>query len=191
MGLKVQDKAVYRHALQQLLPRGSFWDNQLSDLQSDVSLLLAARAEELHSVRERMADLQKESLPLTAIEALSDWERIFLGKNNESMPIDQRRQLMFALQSGNVNSEVIKQTAALYGVRVTEVFFPYRAACFGHARFGIDRIASLAALSVLFVQSENKPEGGSLAGFESTITNMLLANQIVFFFYKKNSGGKQ
>ncbi|MGL4982610.1 MAG: hypothetical protein ACRC4W_07160, partial [Treponemataceae bacterium] len=49
-------------------------------------------------------------------------------------------------------------------------------AAFAHARFGIDRLASIAALNVLFVEVDSKN-----ADFESAAEKLLLAHQVVIF----------
>ncbi|MGL4981778.1 MAG: hypothetical protein ACRC4W_02775 [Treponemataceae bacterium] len=41
-------------------------------------------------------------------------------------------------------------------MRVTKIYHPYASAAFAHARFGIDRLTSIAALNVLFVEVDGE-----------------------------------
>jgi len=62
----------YETSLQKLFPRGSYWDKQFADPQSDCSLFCRAKTAELLRFRNRMSDLQTESVIQTAAETLTD-----------------------------------------------------------------------------------------------------------------------
>jgi hypothetical protein len=154
MGIKVQTPDQYEKSLQKLFPRGSYWDSQFADPQSDCSLFIRAKMEEFIRYRTRMSDLQNESVLTTAEETLDDWERVILGSVTRGLEPDERRALLFSQQKTNISLNNIKEIGYMYGINITDVKFPFRSAFFGFSRFAIDHIASPASFSVIFIYGD-------------------------------------
>lgn len=170
----------YAAALKKLLPRGSYWDNLLADVGSDVSVVCVARAQELANFRQRMDKLMQESYPSSADETMERWEKVYLDCVNDTLPMKQRRVLLLANKSGNISVNSLKTIARAYGASISYVEYPYSPAAFGHTAFG-SYMASPASQSVIFVHAE--AENSARADFEQAVSKALLANQIIFFFY--------
>jgi len=170
----------YEASLRKLFPRGSYWDGQFADPESDCSLFCRAKTAELLRFRKRMADLQAESVIQTAAETLEDWERVILEKTNAGLSPEQRRALLAASKTGRFSVRDIKEIGLAYGVTVTGVVFPYRPGMFGFSRFGADRIPDLAAFSVLRVTIA---EAAAPEKFEQAVLSRVLGSHVVFFNY--------
>lgn len=67
------DAALYTRHLQALLPTGPAWPR---DPEAVLSKVLAAEAEGLARIHNRLLDLIEEADPRTALELLGDWERV-------------------------------------------------------------------------------------------------------------------
>lgn len=177
----VSTKETYLQALKKLFPRGSYWDEQFENPDSDVLNLLELKAEELLEFRKKMAYLLDESTPYTAEDTFDHWEELFTGTVNSDLGMEERKELVFSQRSTNVSTESLKTIARMYGVEITRLYFPFRPGIMGHSRFGIDRMGSPAVLSVIVIEVSKKPD--KQAAFEKHITNTLLANQIIYFQY--------
>jgi uncharacterized protein YmfQ (DUF2313 family) len=182
MGLTVHTPEQYEAALRKLFPRGPYWDRQFADPQSDCSLFCRAKLDALIRFRSRMSDLQNESAIQSAAETIDDWERVITGTINTGLPAEQRRALLIASSAGNVSVAAIKELALMYGITITDIQFPFRSAFFGFSRFGVDRVTSPAAFSVVFIYAV-RSDGDTQPEFERIITGRLLANYIVYFIY--------
>lgn len=77
-----RDEAAYAEQLGQLLPPGAAWSRDPSSI---LGRLLAALAREFARVDGRAARLIDEASPLTALELLTDWERV-AGLPDECLP---------------------------------------------------------------------------------------------------------
>jgi hypothetical protein len=140
--------AEYEAAFRKLFPQGDYWEKQLADPESDMSLFCKAKLSEFIRFRRRMADLQKESVIPSAEETLDDWERVRFGSITHGLNTEIRRALLLELEEP-VTIPLIKRLGAAYGLTVTDVRFPFRSAFFGFSRLGQDRITSPHAFSVL------------------------------------------
>ncbi len=67
--------------------------------------------------------------------------------------------------------------------RALLVLWVVLSAFFGHTRAGINRMCSPASFSVVFVEAEIKNPARK-ADFEQVMRASLLANMIIYFFYK-------
>jgi hypothetical protein len=180
--LSVGTVESYKAALQRLLPRGEFWERQLSDNSSDVSLWLAARAEELRRSKLRLSVLVDEAVVDTASETIDDWERV-ADVDNHTLALSVRKSKLLESKITQVNITILKQTAALYGAEISDVSHPYSPAIFGHTRFA-SRLATPAAWNVLYITMTI--EDLSLkSSLESSLTGILLASHIPYFFYEE------
>lgn len=181
MVIKDTEAAVYIEPLKKLFPKGAYWDKLLSDENSDISLICKARAESIARFRSRMNQLQRESLPDFADETIGDWERIYFGYENESLSLEQRRSLLSVQKLGSVSINSIKNIAETYGGKVHKWEIPYKPAAFGHARFGLDYMASVGGMWVVFIHASISENNKS--GFEKSVRRAMLANQKIFFVY--------
>lgn len=181
MVIKNPDASEYIEPLKKLFPKGEYWDRLLSDPASDVSLVCAARAESLAAFKMRMNQLLKESLSDFADETIGDWERIYFGYENGGLELEQRRSLLRIQRSGGINIGVLKTIAETYGGSVSKWEIPYTPAAFGHARFGLTYISSIAGMWVVFVHASLPQENKS--SFEAAVRRAMLANQTIFFVY--------
>jgi hypothetical protein len=181
MGIKIGTGAQYAESLKRLFPQGSYWDTQFNDSASDTSLFIQAKLDELIRFRNRMADLLNESRVPTAVETISDWERVLKNKVNYGLSVAERRAILLAQGDTSVNRVKIAAAASLYGLTLIDIAFPFRPGLFGFSRFGQDRICSPAAFAVLFITCEVAADNDK-DSFESDIRSRLPAN-IIYFFY--------
>ncbi len=176
-------KEEYYKAVKALFPKGAYWDKQLGDETSDVCLWIHNAAEQLHRYRERFQELITESNPKTAVKTIEDWEQVLLGSTAPQLPLELRRSLLLSKRRGFVNRKVLQDIGLLYGATIKRIELPYRSAFFGHSKFGIDRICSPVSFSLIFIHAEIE-DTAQKAAFESEIEKVLLAHNIVKFFYK-------
>jgi len=182
MGITVASLRQYENAIKKLFPQGEYWDRQFADPESDVSLFVKAKLQELLRYRGRMSTLHDESRIETSAELLENWERVLLDTLNYRLDTEQRRDILLATNTGSSNMETIKKTGRIFGITVTNVTLPYRPAFFGHSRLGVDPIASPAAFSVVFVYAL-PTDDAARREFERQVSVTTLANHIAHFFY--------
>jgi uncharacterized protein YmfQ (DUF2313 family) len=181
--MKTGTPEQYKNGIKKLFPQGAYWNKQFGDAESDCAKFVEAKTSELLRFRQRMSALLDESRADTATETIEYWERVLLGSVSAGLTYEQRRALLFAQKTQNINRPVIIQTAKDFGVTVTDVVFPYHPALFGFTCFGTDPMASPAAFSVLSVYAL-QPDAADRDLFESVISKILLANYIVYFKYQ-------
>lgn len=181
--MTVQTPEQYETSLHKLFPRGPYWDRQFADPHGDCSLFCRAKLDALVRFRTRMNDLQDESMIQSALETIEDWERIFTGTASTGLTAEQRRALLGAAKAGGVTSAAIVEIGRMYGVTITGIRLPFKPAFFGFSRFGIDRAASPASFSVLFIDAVPPPDGEVKKSFESMLAGRVLANHILYFVY--------
>ena len=182
MGMTVCLPEAYGKSLQKLFPRGPYWEKQFADPESDSSLFCKAKAALITRVRNRMSDLQNESVIQTANETLDDWERVLLDRTNLDLDTSQRKALLNASKAGNINKETIKEIGRMYGISINDFAFPFRPAFFGYSCFGIDPIANPASFAVLFIYA-SQPDEEIREDFENQLFSRVLSNYIVYFLY--------
>ena len=180
--MTVAPAEAYEAAVRALFPRGAYWDEQLADPESDVSLFARAKAAEIVLFRGRMAALLAESRPESATETLGEWERVLLGAPDPSGDKEARRSALADAGSGNATVEAVRDAGRMFGFSVSEVSLPYRPAFFGHARFGADRLADAAGWAVVVVRA-SPADGPRRAEFEARLRALALANNILIFEY--------
>ncbi|MCL2602437.1 MAG: hypothetical protein FWD91_06450 [Treponema sp.] len=185
MGISAAVLDQYKNSIRKLFPQGEYWDRQFADDQSDASVFVKAKLQSLERFRLSMKELHNESRIESAELLLGDWERVMLGGVNHGLDTEQRRGILLAANAGSFNIESIRKTGRLFGITIADVRFPLRPAFFAHCRFGVDRMASPAAFSVLFVYASGA-EQSVRDEFEKKLLSTMLANYIVHFIY----GGK-
>lgn len=178
----VHSTTEYKEAIRKLFPYGVYWDAQFDDPESDLSKWIEEQTEELYRFKNRFPFLIQEATPKTADTMIDDWERVLLGAVYTDLPLDLRRKLLLTKRRGHINLSVLEEVASLYAAKIKRVYYPYRAAFFGHTRIGINRVCTPAAFSVLFITVEIKNRDFK-TGFERAIREALLANMIIYFFY--------
>jgi uncharacterized protein YmfQ (DUF2313 family) len=179
----VQTPEQYEASLRKLFPRGSYWDRQFADSESDCSLFCKAKVDEFIRFKNRMSDLQNESAIQSASETLDDWERVLRGSVAAGFTTEQRRMRLIASKASNITPSAIKRIAQIYGVTITDIQFPFRSAFFGFSRFGIDQITSPASFSTLFIYASAPEDEEIRTTFEKMLESRLLANYILYFIY--------
>jgi len=182
MGIVATSNAQYEKAVKKLFPQGDYWDQQFADPESDCFLFCKVKADQIVNFRIRMSDLLNESVIATANETLEDWERVHLETRNAGLSNFQKRGLLNNAAEENITIDGIKEIGRLYGISVTDLTFPFRPAFFGHSCFGIDRMASPAAFSVLFIYA-SQPDEEIQEEFENQLVARVLSNYIVHFIY--------
>lgn len=121
-------KDDYLRQLQALLPPGPAWPR---DLQSLLSEILDAFAEEYSLVDQRIEDLLDEADPRTTLELLSDWERVAGLPDTCTGPLSSvaaRRDALVArlTQLGGQSRQYFIDLAAALGYTITITEFrPY------------------------------------------------------------------
>lgn len=178
----IHTKEEYAAAIKKMFPLGIYWERQFEDAQSDVSLWVDAKAEELYRFKRRLPELIKESSPKTADTMIDDWERVLLGSVSAQLPLDLRRKLLLTKRRGYINRDILQETAFLYGAKIKRAYYPFRCAFFGQTRCGINRMCSPASFSLYFIEAEIK-NSALKSDFERTIRDSLSANMIIYFFY--------
>jgi uncharacterized protein YmfQ (DUF2313 family) len=189
MGITLQTPDHYEASLRKLFPRGSYWDRQFADSGSDCSLFCKVKLDELIRFRNRMGDLLDESKIPSARETLDDWERVLTGSVSTGLTVEQRRVLLAASKAGNITRAALKEIGRMYGITITDIQIPFRPAFFGFSRFGIDRLASPASFSTVFISASTAENETTKAAFEKTLQSRVPANYIVYFFY--HSSGEE
>jgi len=176
----------YEASFRTLFPQGDYWEKQLANSQSDISLFCRAKLPEFISFRSRMESLRNESKPQSAVELLDDWERILNGSVFRGLDINQRRLMLLQKNKEKITRADIQKIADIFGFDIAEVQLPYRPAFFGFNCFGIDHFASPAAWYVVHIYVRTKDNGEQTEHtehFEKSIREMLLKNHIIYFFY--------
>lgn len=173
--------AIYETALRRLFPSGDFWDRQFQDPNSDVSLWCGVEAEELYRLKLRLAGLPDEAIPGTATELIDDWERV-LDLDNRSLDIEIRRREVQKSKLPSVSLSTLKKIADGFGAELVSIRFPFTPAIFGFSRFS-SRLTTPAALSTLYLYL-NLSNMSLRSSLEASLTSVLLANQILVFFYR-------
>ncbi len=173
--------SVYETALRRLFPPGDFWDRQFQDAESDVSRWCAANAEELYRLKLRLVGLPDEAIPGTATELIDDWERV-LALDNRTLDIAIRRRELQKSKLPSISLSTLKKVAEGFGAELVSIKFPFAPAIFGFSRFG-SRLATPAAWSTLYLYL-NLPDMSLRASLEESLTSVLMANQILVFFYR-------
>jgi hypothetical protein len=183
MGITVGSEDRYAASVRALFPQGEYWDAQFADPQSGVSLFCRAKAGEIVRFRTAVADLFRECSLRTAVDTIGDWERNLLGRRNPGLFLEERRALLNASRTEFPNRQTLAATARLFGLELAGVEFPFRPGFFGFSRCGIDRIASPAAYSVLYITAA-KPDGEAETGKFETAVKEMLNSYIPYFFYQ-------
>jgi hypothetical protein len=150
MGI-VASRAQYESAIKKLFPQGGYWDEQFADPESDVSLFVKAKLEELIRFRGRMSALYDESRIETTDELIADWERVLLENVNYGKTLTERRLLLKSKEDNRLNRAELEKIAGMYGLFIADIAFPCRPGFFGFSRFNTSFIGSPAAFSVLLI----------------------------------------
>jgi uncharacterized protein YmfQ (DUF2313 family) len=183
MGLKVAAPETYQASIRRLFPQGDYWDKQFSNAQSDCNAFVQAKTAAVLYIRGRMNDLLDEGFIPTATEMIEEWEKAITGGVTVNLTIEQRRQQLLFSRHVSLTRSVIKNIAEIYGITVLNIVIPYKPAFFGFSRFGIDRIASPAAFSVLYIYCSAIDDESVKATFEQQLKQQVLANYIIYIFY--------
>jgi len=149
MGIKVASEAQYENSVRSLFPQGEYWDAQFADQQSDASLFIKAKADEIIKFRQRMSVLLDESKMETTNELIDDWERIYLDAVFPDLDINQRRLQLKSKNDSKLNRVELQKIAAIFGLDIKDVNFPYRPRFFGFAKFAQERLGSFSTFSVI------------------------------------------
>jgi uncharacterized protein YmfQ (DUF2313 family) len=183
MGIAVADKVRYENAVKKLFPQGAYWDEQLSDPASDVSLFVKAKTDELIRFRSNISKIYDECRVETAVEMLDDWERVLLDELNNGKPIEERRTILLINENVSLNRAVFQGIASIFGFDIVEIYFPYRPAFFGFSCFGFDSIAAPASWQAITISVAAAGSRDKIAQFEAFLKLKLLANYIPQFLY--------
>jgi len=158
MGITAASKSQYTSAIKKLFPQGDYWEKQFADPESDASLFVETKTAELRRFRERMSALLDESKYETAIETISDWERIFLNSINVHLPLDERRRILSTKGLTNINRTIIFDIAQKYGLALVDIIFPFKTSFFGFSKFGCSVFSRPAFFSVIYITSTFQDE---------------------------------
>jgi hypothetical protein len=153
MGINIAAEKDYVNAIRNLFPQGEYWDAQFADSESDVNLFCEAKAREIIKLRERMRDLFAESGYETAVETISDWERVLLGYMNTHLPLEERRIILSTQKTPIINRTLIAGIAQRYGLTLIDIIFPFKPSFFGFSEFGRSIFSRPAFFSVFYIIS--------------------------------------
>jgi hypothetical protein len=149
----VAGRAEYENAIKKLFPQGAYWDAQFADAESGASLFVKAKLDGLVRFRERMDALVKESVIETTDELIAEWERVLLGYVTAELPLNERRLLLKSKRDVKLDRSELRKTAAMFGLTLLDVSFPFRPAFFGHSYFNTSTIGSPVTFSVLLIKA--------------------------------------
>jgi uncharacterized protein YmfQ (DUF2313 family) len=159
MGITVASRTQYENAIKKLFPQGDYWEEQFADPESDASLFVKAKLDELIRFRERMSKLQDEGRIETTDELIADWERVLLGEISYGKTLIDRRLLLSTAQEGNkLNRAKLQEVAEMYGLSIADVTFPYRPSFFGHSRFNTSFFCGPVGYSALLIKASQPKE---------------------------------
>jgi uncharacterized protein YmfQ (DUF2313 family) len=175
-------QAQYESAIKKLFPQGEYWDNQFRDPESDISLFVKAKAEELFRFRSRMNKLYNESRVETTDELIADWELVLLGELNAEKTLEQRREFIKSQVVTCLNRATLQKIAEIYGFNIIDISL-HRPAFFGSSRFGANRIASPAYWQVICISVDTRGNSDRVAQFETFLRSVSLANHSTQFSY--------
>lgn len=169
-------------SIKALFPQGEYWERQLQNADSDISLWIKAHAEQVYQYKKLFSNILQEASPKTAYKTIENWERVLIGIINSTLSIEERRKVLMTRKKGFVNQSVLDGIASIFSAKIIRMYVPYRSAFFAHTRIGTNRMCSPTSFSLLYIHvhitdNERKSE------FESTLCATLLANNIVKFFY--------
>jgi len=151
MGIAAAPKAAYENAIRKLFPRGDYWDGQFADPESDASLFVKAKADELIRFRCRMDDLLAEGKYETASETIGGWERVFLGAVNAQLPLGERRRVIGFKGLKNISRKIIAGIAQQHGLALVDIVFPFKPSFFGFSEFGRSVFSHGVFFSVFYI----------------------------------------
>jgi hypothetical protein len=158
MGIAAAAKKEYSRAVSDLFPKGEYWDKQFADPESDVSLFCLAKTQEIIIFRKRMHDLFLECNSETAVETISDWERVLLGYTNVHLPVEECRKILNVRKAETINRVIISELAEAYGLALVDIVFPFKPSFFGFSQFGRSIFSRPAFFSVFYIISVFKNE---------------------------------
>jgi len=170
----------YQKAVRHLLPSGDWWEKQLANSESDVSLWCDAKAEELYRLHVRRADLLAEAYPKTTEELLIDWERIY---NLSGVGLDDvtRRANLLSKRNKSLNIPMLQTTTENYGFRLNSVSFIGETFQLGTGKLN-KRLWNMRVWNIIHLDV-GIPASVDVAPYETAIKAVLLANQAPQFFY--------
>jgi hypothetical protein len=159
-------RALHESAIKRLFPQGDYWDEQFADPESDVSLFVNAKLDELTRFRGRMSALYDESRIETTDELIADWKRVLLENAPYGKTLTERRLLLKSKEDNKLNRAEMEKTAGLYELSIADVAFPYRPGFFGFSRVNTSCIGSPATFSILSITALRK-------GFRANVWAMI------------------
>lgn len=201
----ITDEVRYIEAVKEMYPRGKFFEREFISKDSDLSKVANIKGQEIYAFKLKMKELLDESNLLTCSEkTIGDYERIYGLENRADLTLEQRKAIMKNFRGDTLNIASLNTIAELYNAKIKKVVYPHRPARFGESKFGQTRIFDVRVFSVVYIycsikdRSDNKnvmPFGKSHAPpvriytnniqlFETAITNMMLANAIIYFKYE-------
>jgi len=200
MGIAAASKTRYENAVKKLFPGGDYWEEQFADPGSDASLFAEAKAAELIRFKERMGALLDESKYETAIETVSDWERVFLNSVNNQLPLEERRRIINSKKQTSVNRTIISAVAQKHGLALVDIAFPFKTSFFGFSEFGRSIFSRPAFFSVIYIITVFRDEeiGNEAKKCVTKVLNRSSYGQGCFgtgqflgrFYFNKNYAGR-
>lgn len=173
MGLITNAKR-YIEAVRELFPKGSFFDNEFSNNESDLSKLSEVKGKEIYNFKKNIEALWKEARLETCSEkTISDYERIYALKKRDDLTLSERKQIIKNKRTEVLNIDFVKSTASLFNATIRELKYPHRPAIFGESRFGKTRIFDLKVFNVIYIYARIVDED-KLEAFENETKKMMM-----------------
>jgi len=151
MGISIAAEKDYYNSIRDLFPKGEYWEKQFSDPQSDINLFCKVKIKEIICLRKRMNDLLAESNNNSAVETISDWERVLIGHMNIQLSLSERREKLKKQKTPLINRLAISEIAKDYGLKFIDIIFPFQPSFFGFSKFGQSVFSCPAFFSVYFI----------------------------------------
>lgn len=183
----INSKERYIEAVRELYPEGYFFKEQFEDKESDFFKLSEAQGESIYNFKTELNKLWLESRLETASEdTIADYERVFTGKINASLSLEERKVLinlknkinLINKQIGDLNSFLYKK----YKANILSIEEKIEPALFSRARFGQNRLYDYRAFSIMFVYLTIDSEDYRQE-LENYLQTLIIANKIIIFEY--------
>lgn len=173
----------YVNAVRELFPKGSFFEAEFENQESDLSRLVKLKGKEIYNFKNKMKELSLEAVLTTCTEkTIADWERVYTNDIRDDLSLPERKILIQNHRNNILDIETLNTAASLYDAKIEKIVYPIRPSRFGVSRFGQTRIFDLKVLNVVYIYASiARDEKKEL--FQKAITSIMLANTTIYFKY--------
>ena len=130
--MRCHSEREYFESLVALLPRGSWWDKELANANSDLLRELRLLAASVKAENDSISNTLREAFAHLAGDCLADWERL-CALDGRGKTAAQRRSALRRHRAGNLNSRAtLESVVGDYQMRLARIEHPQRPFRMGH-----------------------------------------------------------